>query len=130
MLIGQLAEHTSLSTKTLRFYERAGVMPPAARASNGYRCYGDDAVERIRFIRAAQAAGLTLAEVRDVIAMRDDGVAPCEHVIGLLGSKATSVKARIAELVALDVELTRLIDRAKALDPSACGPSSICQVLS
>ncbi len=61
MRIGELAARSGLTAKTIRFYEQAGVLPEPARQPSGYRSYDDTALDRLRFVRAAQAAGLTLA---------------------------------------------------------------------
>ena len=57
MLIGQLADHLGIPTRTVRFYERKGLLPEPERAGNGYRVYDDTTLVRLRFIRTAQAAG-------------------------------------------------------------------------
>ncbi|HSH60988.1 MAG TPA: MerR family transcriptional regulator [Acidimicrobiales bacterium] len=98
MLIGELAERSVVPAKTIRYYEVLDILPPARRTVGGYRDYDDAAVDRLRFVRAAQAAGLTLAEIRNVVALRDDGIAPCSHVIALLDDKAAAGARQIASL--------------------------------
>lgn len=129
MLIGELARRSGVSTKALRFYEDQGVLAPPARTASGYRDYGEAAVERLAFVAAAQSAGLTLAEIRDVILLREGGVAPCSHVVGLVEAKSRAVARQIAELRALQRELHRLRDRAGTLDPAGCDPGHVCQLL-
>jgi len=63
MNIGELSRQTGVSTKTVRYYETIGLVPPPERADNGYRIYQPDAVERLLFIRDAQASGLSLTEI-------------------------------------------------------------------
>ncbi|MGH3981421.1 MAG: MerR family transcriptional regulator [Pseudonocardiaceae bacterium] len=75
MRIGQLAAQTGVSTKTIRYYEDIGVLHAPPRAPSGYRDYSDDAAPRLRFVRAAQSVGLTLGEIREVLAFRDRGEA-------------------------------------------------------
>ena len=79
MRIGELAAATGATTKTLRFYEESGLRPQTERAANGYRDYGPEALSRLDFIRRGRAAGLTLAQIREVIDIRDAGDAPCRH---------------------------------------------------
>ena len=129
MRIGDLASRSGLTVKTLRFYETAGVLPEAARTPSGYRDYDDGALARLRFVKAARAAGLTLAEIRQVIAARDHNGPPCRHVTGLLDVHATELDRRIAELTALRNDITRLRDRAATLDPAACDPAGVCHVI-
>ncbi len=71
MRIGELARRSGLTTKALRFYEQAGVLPEPERQPSGYRDYDESALARLRFVRAAQAAGLTLAEIRQVFDVRE-----------------------------------------------------------
>lgn len=129
MRIGDLARRTGLTVKTLRFYEQTGVLPAAVRLPSGYRDYDDSALARLRFVKAAQAAGLTLAEVRQVIAVRNDDGPPCQHVTGLLDARAADLDRRIAEFTLLRADIVRLRDRAIMLDPTACDPVGVCHVI-
>lgn len=127
--IGELAGETGLAPQTIRFYERAGVLAPPARTSSGYRDYTDDALRRLAFVRAAQAVGLSLGEIREVLRLRDQGEAPCEHVTDLLVRRAGDLDARIAHLSAMRDELRRLARRAETLDPRQCDPARICHII-
>lgn len=129
MLIGQLAETLGVPTETVRFYERRGLLPQPDRASNGYRVYDDVALQRGRFIRAAQAAGLTLAEIGSVIEVRNAGSAPCTHVGNLLQVKLAEVRERQRQLTALEGELQHLLERSGQLDPADCGDDDVCHIL-
>lgn len=129
MRIGELAQRAGLTTKTLRFYEQAGLLPAPARNASGYRDYDDDALDRLRFVRAAQAAGLSLAEIAGVIVARDVAGPPCAHVGALLDAHAVVLDQRIAESMALREELLWLRDRAARLDPGACSADKVCHVI-
>jgi len=129
MRIGELAQRSGLTTKTLRFYEHAGVLAQPARGPSGYRDYDDSALARLRFIRAAQAAGLTLTEVRNVIAVRENNGPPCSHVIALLDKHLRELDSRIDELTSMRTEVRRLRKRATSLDPAACRDDDICHVI-
>ena len=69
MRIGELAERAGTTSKTLRFYEEQGLLPPADRTPSGYRDYAPDAVARIDFVHRGQAAGLTLAQIRQILSL-------------------------------------------------------------
>lgn len=118
-----------MSATAIRYYEEIGVLAPPARTPAGYRHYDDDAVERLAFVRAAQAVGLTLGEIRGVVALRDSGHTPCAHVLELIGRRSREVSERIAELEVLRSELERLTDRAHRLDPADCDPRRICHLV-
>jgi MerR family mercuric resistance operon transcriptional regulator len=130
MLIGELAEAVGLPTQTIRFYERRGLLPDPGRGSNGYRVYDHSTLTRLDFIRSAQAAGLTLAEIGSVLDLREDGTVPCAHVAGLVESKLAGVRARIRDLAVLEVELEGLLERSQRLDPAHCTDAEICHILS
>jgi DNA-binding transcriptional MerR regulator len=129
VLIGELAERSGVPPKTLRYYEDIAVLPPPDRTAAGYRIYDDSALHRLAFIRSAQAAGLTLAEIREVIRLRERGIVPCSHVIELIDEKRTRVASQIAELHELQQELDRIREWADGLDADACDPRLVCQVL-
>ena len=129
MLIGELADAVGLPTRTVRFYERRGLLPEPQRADNGYRVYGDSTLNRLRFIRSAQAAGLTLAEIGNVIDIRDNGESPCSHVDRLLDTKLTEIRERREQLVVMERELEVLVERSRQLDPAECREGDICHIL-
>lgn len=129
MRIGEVADALGLHTRTIRFYERRGLLPEPDRSANGYRVYQDTTIERLRFIKSAQTAGLTLAEIGRVIDVRDGGDAPCEHVGGLLRSKLEDVKTRQRELKTLEEELKSLLEKSRRLDPADCGDRDVCHIL-
>ena len=129
MLIGDLATRAGLSTKAIRFYEQAGLLPRPPRTSGGYRDYPPGAVDRLAFVQHAQAAGFTLADIRGVLAIRDSGQAPCEHVSALIDEHLAQVERRIAELIRTRDALRDLQRRAAATDPASCAESEICSIL-
>lgn len=129
MRIGDLAAAASIPPETVRYYEKRGLLAPPARAANGYRVYDETALNQLHFIRTAQAAGLTLAEIRSVIELRNDGTTPCSHVEALLADKLAEVRDRQRQLAVLETELARLVDRSATLNPADCRPHDICHIL-
>jgi DNA-binding transcriptional MerR regulator len=129
MRIGQLARQSGVPATALRYYEQLGLLTEPGRTESGYRIYAEDAVDRLAFIRAAQAVGLTLAEVRQVLGVRDAGEAPCRVVTDLIEHRHAEVKAKIAELHRLERELAALRARAAKLHPRDCDPTGICHVI-
>lgn len=111
------------STKT------PGSCPPPARTPAGYRDYPAGAAARLAFIRDAQAAGLTLAEIRGILAVRDDGRAPCQHVTGLIDQHLARVSQRLTELAQARDALRALKSRASATDPGDCPQDQVCSIL-
>jgi DNA-binding transcriptional MerR regulator len=129
MRIGELARRTGTTAKTIRYYEEIGVLPPPDRAANDYRDYPDEAVDRLAFVRDAQATGLTLTEIASILDLRSQGESTCEHVIDLLERHLTALDRHIQTLRQTRKKLTALTDRARSLDPSECGDPNRCQTL-
>ena len=129
MLIGELADAVGVPSQTIRFYERKGLMPAPTRGGNGYRSYDQSAVNRVKFIRSAQAAGLTLVQIRSIVELRDHGARPCAHVADLIDGKLVEVRRRLLELAALETELEQLHERSRRLDPADCADADICHIL-
>ena len=129
MHIGELAKLTNTSTKTIRFYEDSGLLPPPARGASGYRDYGPEIVHRVRFIHRGQAAGLTLQKVRQILAIHDRGEVPCGHVRQVLNARLDEVRVQIAELVALERHLQTLLDHASRGAPTEHDDSTVCWIL-
>ena len=120
MKIGEVAERSGVPAKTIRFWEDQHLLPAPARTSAGYRDYHAAVLERLAFIRHAQAAGLTLEHIRQVLDIRDDGQPPCVHVAGLIARRLAEVEARLAELARTRDQLAALASRAAAQDPADC----------
>ncbi|MEO9249360.1 heavy metal-responsive transcriptional regulator [Citricoccus nitrophenolicus] len=127
MRIGELAAAAGTSTKTLRFYEEQGLLLAPDRTPAGYRNYDSTALDRLDFIRRGQAAGLTLAQIQQVLEIRDGGQAPCGHVRDLLDQRLADIEDQLRSLTALCDTLTSLRDEATTLHPDTCGPDQVCR---
>lgn len=132
MRISQLAARSGVPVSTLRYYESEGLLP-AARAANGYRLYGDGAVDRLAFISQAKSLSLSLAEIRELVSARD--AEPCRAVRAryrpVLDRHADEVRARIDQLRMLESAIDRaqchldgLVDREASCDAACSFPGS------
>jgi DNA-binding transcriptional MerR regulator len=129
MKIGELASSTGLTTKTIRYYEQIGVLSEPPRTQSGYRNYDQTATERLGFVKAAQRAGLTLADIRSILAIHGRGDAPCSHVSELIDTKLNEIDKRLQALERTQQELRRLRKRAGSLSPEDCSADSICHII-
>lgn len=129
MQIGEVAEASGTTTKTLRFYEKVGLLPLPERTANGYRDYAPETLARLDFIRRCRTAGLTLAQIREVLDIRDTGVAPCQHVQALLETRLGDLDRQIADLQALRQTVAHLRDGAATIDPEECEATTVCHYL-
>ena len=129
MRIGEAAAAVGMTTKALRFYEKQGLLPPAQRATNGYRDYPEEVLDRLEFIHRGKVAGLPLAEIRDILRVRDAGQAPCAHVTEQLAQQMADVDRQIAELIAVRESVAEHYRRAAEGDPDQCDAQQICSYL-
>ena len=129
MRIGELAEATGTTAKTLRFYEDRGLLPPPRRTPGGYRDYGEDALARLDFIKRGRTAGLSLAQIRQVIEIRDEGVVPCGHVKRLLDVRLADLDQQIRQLRAVREVVAHLRDDVHRANPADCDTDAVCSYL-
>ncbi|HEY6944714.1 MAG TPA: heavy metal-responsive transcriptional regulator [Candidatus Acidoferrum sp.] len=108
---GQLARLVGVSTDLLRHYERIGVLPPPVRASNGYRLYSPQSVDRVRAVRRSLGLGFSLAELSGIFTIRDRGGVPCRSVRALAEEKLRRVEQAIRELRGLRQQLRQVLHK-------------------
>jgi DNA-binding transcriptional MerR regulator len=112
--IGEVCQHTGLSSRTVRYYEELGLLPGVRRRAGGRRVYGPDEIQRLRFIRRLKALGLSLAEVKDlnaVYAIAGSTAAMLERLEELLDQRLGELDQRIGELATLRQEIERYRSR-------------------
>lgn len=127
--IGELAQISGVPAKTIRFYEEIGLLPPALRAENGYRLYNMEDIGRLRFIRNARSLGFTLDDLKEVLALRDRGEAPCRYVARLLEQKAVEIEERIRQLQELQQGLQQLVSQAANLPDDIEMKRCVCHLI-
>jgi DNA-binding transcriptional MerR regulator len=127
--IGRLAERLDLNPRTIRYYERIGLLAEPERTESGYRLYQEEDAERVRFIKAAQRLGLTLGEIGEILAFRDRGEPPCRYVAHRVAERLTEVDQRIRDLRTLKGELKNLHQRMKAQGALEGADGSYCHFI-
>lgn len=109
MQSGRLAQLAGVSTDTLRYYERLGLLPKPARTSGGYRDYSPEALPRIQMIRRALRVGFCLGELALILKMRERGEIPCHKVRGIANSRLRQVRRQIEDLTVIQAQLERTL---------------------
>ena len=125
MRIGELAISASVPAKTIRYYEEIGLLPAPPRHPNGYRAYDESAGDRLRFVKAAQAVGFSLDEIREILSYRDRGEAPCDRVLELVERRTQDLDERISALQRMQADLRALTARAR----TSRGPAHYCSLI-
>lgn len=111
--IGQVTEMLGLGADTLRYYERSGLIPRIARTASGIRLYSDQDISRLRFIRRAQQMNFSLAEIGELLKMREAPRRARDEVRRLTASKLAEVESRLRDLNTLRKELRLLLNLCK-----------------
>jgi MerR family transcriptional regulator, copper efflux regulator len=111
LTIGRVAQQVGVRPSAIRYYEGQKILEPAVRGANGYRLYTDDAVKLLRFVRRAQALGITLKEIKPLLNLAVQGQQPCSHVKQLARNHLQEIDQKISELQTLRNELRTLLRR-------------------
>ena len=111
----------ALSTQTIRYYERLGLLDPPERTESQYRIYSEEAVERLQFIQKAKLYGLSLDEIKQLIELRDAGVVPCAYLKAMVKKHLNELDYHIQEMLVLRQELA---NRYEQIDSLLSGSSS------
>jgi Hg(II)-responsive transcriptional regulator len=109
MRIGTAAEQAGVNVQTLRYYERRGLLPRPPRRTSGYREFPDDAVRVVRFVKRAQDLGFTLAEIEELLRLRNDKRRDRGRIRTVAGKRVRDIDRKIAELQAMKKALSHLI---------------------
>ncbi len=113
MQIGDLSRTAGVKVETIRYYERIGVLPRPARQVNGRRTYAENDARRLGFIRHARDLGFDLADVRTLLALQEQPEASCEEASRIAEAQLEAVESRIARLVKLRAELSRMVSECQ-----------------
>ena len=121
---GKLARAVDVNVETLRYYERRGLLPEPPRRDSGYRAYPPESVDRLRFIKGAQALGFTLEEIQELLELRVDESASSGEVRSRAQDKVAQINEKICALQEMRDALSHLIEQC-----SGEGPMSDCPIL-
>ncbi len=117
--IGVLARKTGCNIETIRYYEKAGMIPHPARSEGGHRLYGSGHLKRLAFVMKARVLGFTLSEVRALLRLVDERDRPCAEVRDLAATHLADVQVKLADLKAMEAVLSEMVvscDRDKSTE--------------
>lgn len=107
--IGDLSRETGTRVVTIRYYEKAGLLPKPVRSEGGQRLYGAEAVARLRFVRRARDLGFSQTRIRELINLSQSHETPCTDVDRIAAARLAEVEARISDLQTLARELRGIV---------------------
>ncbi|WP_075180524.1 Cu(I)-responsive transcriptional regulator [Pantoea sp. 1.19] len=120
MNISDVARHTGLSQKAIRFYEEKGLLTPPNRAANGYRCYAQHHLEELTLLRQARQVGFSLDECREMVQLFNDPQRHSADVKARTLQKVADIEAQMAELSAMRARLLALAASCPGNDQASC----------
>lgn len=120
LTVGRLSEETGVSKKAIRYYEQEKLIPKAGRTVAGYRHYGAEVIERLKFIQKAKAAGFHLEDIRELLSLRFSPNVKCDAVRARAEKTLGEVEKRIAELSAIRKTLKVLIKDCAGRSSERC----------
>ncbi len=124
LTIGKLAKRVGVSTDTIRFYERCGLIETAARSESNYRLYSEDDALRLRFIRRAKSLGFTLAEIGELLVLSSDPAATKADIKERALQKIDKIRHRVRDLTRIQAGLEQLVAQC-----DGHGPVDDCPIL-
>lgn len=125
---GRAAAELGIGVQTLHYYEREGLIPPPPRSEAGYRLFPPDLMERLRFVRRAQALGLSLTEIRETLELAAIGESPCGRVQTALAERLAEVDRRLEQLTSFRNDVAELIAAAPKLQSARPG-GGVCAIV-
>lgn len=129
MQIGELAQQAGVSVQTVRFYERRKLLPAPVRKPSGYREFGENELQQLRFIRQAKSLGFALDEIREIIRSRGRGQCPCTDVISMAERHLREVSEQIDKLQKFKEELSRAVRGWKRAGKQTLSAAAICTLI-
>lgn len=119
--IGELAKATGTQAVTIRYYEKEGLLREPERNASGYRLYTSEDAERLRFIRRCRQYGMSLPEIRDLLAFRDSPTSSCDWISALVERHIGKVQEQIDSLRILREHLEALRHACSGDHGQSCG---------
>ena len=124
--IGEVSKRSGVGVEALRFYERGGLLDRPSRTFSGYRVYGEEVLERLEFIKRAQALGFSLDEIRRIVEDARKGESPCDEVREIVRRRMAELDERLRELHRYRRELKSTLEE---WDEVGRAPGHICGLI-
>jgi len=123
--IGALARQTGTNAPTIRYYEEIGLLRSAGRQAGNQRVYGDADVKSLTFIRRCREFGFSIDQVRSLVALVQDPASPCVQARDLAQEHLVAVRAKLAELKALERSIAAFVTNCDASCAGGAGPDCV-----
>jgi len=124
--IGDVSKRSGIGIEAFRFYEKSGLLDKPSRTYSGYRVYGEEVLERLAFIKRAQALGFSLDEIRQIVDDARKGESPCDEVREIVARRLEELDARMREMRRYRKELA---DTLEEWNKVGRAPGHICGLI-
>ncbi len=125
--IGSVAKESGVPIKTIRYYEELGLLKASGRTEGGFRLFNSDVFVRLHFIKRAQSLGLSLSEIKEFLAVHEQGDLPCDRIKVKLNEKIGQIDRQIRELQVLKLELVGLLSGWETIPETL--EATICPII-
>jgi len=129
MTVNDLSQRTGVTSHTVRYYSRIGLLKPGRNPDNGYRLFDRSDLARLRFIRQAQSLGFTLDEISEILAESEHGRSPCPKVRDILRRRIEENHRKLAELMDLQSRMEEALDHWEAMPDGVPDGHSVCHLI-
>ena len=126
MKIGEVSKESGIGIEALRFYERSGLLGKPVRSESNYRLYDEGVLDRLAFIKKAQALGFSLDEIRRIISDARSGASPCDEVREIVRRRLEELDERMREMKRYRKELAETLEE---WDKVGRAPGHICGLI-
>lgn len=127
--VADVAQVAGVTPATVRYYARVKLLSPKRNPENGYRCFSLSDVHRVEFIRQAQSLGLTIADIKTVLATIDSGEQPCHQVKVLVQKRLRQVRGQIAELKSIEARMAEALKVWDHMDSPTPRDGEFCALI-
>jgi len=124
--IGEVSKLSGIGIEALRFYEKGGLLDRPRRTESGYRVYGPGVLERLTFIKKAQALGFSLDEIKRIVEDARMGQSPCDEVREIVGRRLEELDERMREMRRYRKELAETLEEWNKVGHA---PGHICGLI-
>lgn len=127
--VAELARQAKVTPATIRYYSRVALLDPVREADNGYRCYSPADLQRVGFIRQAQALGLSIGDIKTILDMQANGETPCDQVKSLVIQRRMSISDQIVELQATEARIDKALKYWKEMNDPVPVDGELCPLI-
>ena len=127
--VNELATRADAPAQVVRYYARIGLLKPKRQQENGYRLFGKQDAQRLRFIRMAKQLGFTLGEIRQITEHADHGESPCCEVRKIVQQRIRENRTKIDAMLNLQNRMERALESWESMPDGIPDGHHVCHLI-